>query len=275
MRLRISHQTTYRYRPAAKGVIQILRLTPRNHDGQHVLHWRIEPADGCRLLSQEDAFGNVTQVLTADGPLESSILRVEGRVETSDHHGVVSGTVERFPPSLFLRSTALSEPDEAIGAFAREIDREAGGNVLAALHLALERLHGEMKFVVGQTDATTTAAQAFAQRTGVCQDLSHVFIAVCRHLQIPARYVGGYFMRNDGVVDQEAGHAWAEALVPDLGWVGFDPTNGMCVSDAHVRVAIGLDYLGAAPIRGSQFGGGAETMSVAIRVDQAMRQVQS
>ena len=78
----------------------------------------------------------------------------------------------------------------------------------------------------------------------------------------------------DGVVDQEAGHAWAEAHVPDLGWVAFDPANGMCATDAHVRVAVGLDYLGAAPVRGTRHGGGDETLAVAVRVDQAARQVQ-
>ena len=92
---------------------------------------------------------------------------------------------------------------------------------------------------------------------------------------IPARYVGGYFHRADGVVDQEAGHAWAEAHVPVIGWVAFDPANGICATDSHVRVAVGLDYLGAAPVRGTRYGGGAESMAVRVQVDQAARQVQS
>ena len=85
----------------------------------------------------------------------------------------------------------------------------------------------------------------------MCQDLTHIFIAAARSLAIPARYIGGHFHRADGVTEQEAGHAWAEAFVPDLGWVAFDPANGICATDAHVRVAVGLDYLGAAPVRGS------------------------
>ena len=92
----------------------------------------------------------------------------------------------------------------------------------------------------------------------MCQDLSHIFIAAARSLGVPARYIGGHFHRNDGVTEQEAGHAWAEAFVPDLGWVAFDPTNGISATDAHVRVAVGLDYLGAAPVRGTRQGGGAE-----------------
>src|ERR1700743_170255 len=94
-------------------------------------------------------------------------------------------------------------------------------------------------------------------------------------LRAPARFGHGPFLPCDGMVNQQPGHAWAEAFVPDLGWVGFDPANGICTTDAHARVAIGLDYLGAAPVRGTRYGGGAETLSVAVRVDQAGRQGQS
>ena len=121
----------------------------------------------------------------------------------------------------------------------------------------------------------TTAAEAFALRRGVCQDLTHIFIAAARSLAFPARYVGGYFHRADGVTHQEAGHAWAEAFVPDLGWVAFDPTNGICATDAHVRVAVGLDYLGAAPVRGTRYGGSGETLAVTVHVEQAAWQMQN
>ena len=137
------------------------------------------------------------------------------------------------------------------------------------------RLNGDITYDTNPTGSNTTAAEAFSLRRGVCQDLTHIFIAACRSLAIPARYVGGHFHRSDGVTSQEAGHAWAEAFVPDLGWVAFDPTNGISATEAHVRVAIGLDYLGAAPVRGTRTGGGQETLTVAVNVDQAMRQSQN
>ena len=102
-----------------------------------------------------------------------------------------------------------------------------------------------------------------------------VEVAAARQLGIPARYVGGHFYRVDGVTAQDAGHAWVEAYVENLGWVGFDPTNGIGTTEAHVRVAIGLDYLGAAPVRGTRFGGSGETLQVAVHVDQAQRQAQN
>jgi transglutaminase-like putative cysteine protease len=274
MRIRISHETVYRYDAPASGVIQTLRLTPRNHDGQYVVSWRIDISDECRLDHHEDAFGNIAHTFTAEQSLTELSVTVDGEVETQDTDGIVRGAIERFPPSLFLRETALTRPDTAILAFAREARAAAGEDTLELLHLMTERLHGEIVFDTDPTHTATTAAEAFALRRGVCQDLSQVFISAARSLGIPARYVGGYFHRADGVVLQEAGHAWAEAFVPDIGWVGFDPANGISPTDAHVRVAIGLDYLGAAPVRGARKGGGGEALTVRIHVDQAAGQMQ-
>jgi len=275
MRLRISHETVYRYDRPATGVIQTLRLTPRNHDGQYVVAWRIDVSEDCRLDHHEDAFGNIMHTFTAEGSFAELAVRVDGEVETQDTHGIVRGAIERFPPSLFLRETDLTRADTAILAFAREATASAGEDALKGLHLLSERLHREIAFDTDPTHATTKAAEAFSLRRGVCQDLSHIFISAARSLGVPARYVGGYFHRADGVVLQEAGHAWAEAFVPDIGWVGFDPANGISPTDAHVRVAAGLDYLGAAPVRGTRTGGAGEALDVTVHVDQAARQVQN
>ena len=275
MRLRIRHGTVYHYSSPAKGVIQTLRLNPRNHDGQYVAHWRLDVSEDCKLYLQEDAFGNLTHTFTAEGSFTELGVHVEGEVETQDTGGAVRGAIERFPPSLFLRETPLTQPDAAILEFAQQVKSTAGDDVLKLLHIMLGRLHSKITFDTDPTHVATTAIEAFALQRGVCQDLTHIFISAVRSLGIPARYIGGYFHRIDGVIDQEAGHAWAEAYVPDLGWIAFDPANGICATDAHVRVAVGLDCLGATPIRGSRFGGGPETLSVRVRVDQAMRQMQN
>jgi transglutaminase-like putative cysteine protease len=275
MRLRISHHTTYRYTQPATGVIQSLRLTPRSHDGQYVARWRIDVSADSHVDEHEDAFGNITHVFSVDGPLNELGVLVEGEVETQDTNGLVRGAIERFPPSLFLRETELTRPDPAIAGFARAVQQSSGEGSLEALHELLDRVHREVSYDTDPTHAATTAAEAFALKRGVCQDLTHIFIAAARSLEIPARYVGGHFCRTDGVVAQEAGHAWAEAHVADLGWVAFDPANGLCATDAHVRVAVGLDYLGAAPVRGSRRGGAGEVLAVAVQVQQAAGQVQS
>ena len=274
MRIRVSHETRYHYNTPPTGVIQTLRLTPRNHDGQYVVDWRIDVSSDCRLDQQEDAYGNITHAFTADGPIDDLSVTVEGLVETQDTNGVVRDAIERFPPTLFLRETPLTHADAAIMALAQEVRAASGIDALKLLHGLLDRLHDDIIHDTDPTHVWTTAAEAFALRRGVCQDLSHIFIAAARGLGVPARYISGYFRRTD-VVDQDAGHAWAEAYVPDLGWVAFDPANGMCTTDAYVRVAVGLDYLSAAPVRGTRYGGGGEALAVKIQVDQASRQVQS
>lgn len=272
MRIRISHATTYHYDTPPASVTQMLRLTPRNYDGQYVASWRIDLSQDCLLHQHEDAFGNITHAFTADGPFAALTVAVEGEVETLETHGVVTGAVERFPPSLYLRETSLTEPDPAIVELAQGA---RAADTLGTLHKLLSALHAEMTFDTDPTQTTTTAAEAFKLRRGVCQDITHIFIAAARQIGIPARYIGGHFYRADGVIAQDAGHAWAEAHVEKLGWVGFDPTNGISTTDSHVRVAAGLDYLGAAPVRGTRYGGSGETLKVAVHVDQARQQTQS
>jgi transglutaminase-like putative cysteine protease len=275
MRIQVSHTTTYRFDPPAAGVIQTLRLTPRNHDGQYVLDWHLDLSADCRLDRHEDAFGNIIHSFSTDGPLEQLTVKVEGEVDTRDTSGVVAGAVERFPPGLFLRETDLTRADEAISTLGHQVQKQSGSLGLPFLHALLQRLHEDITFDTDRTHSATSAAEALALKHGVCQDLTHIFISAARCVGVPARYVGGYLHRIDGVVDQEAGHAWAEVFVPDLGWVAFDAANGICGTDAYVRVAVGLDYLGAAPVRGTRRGGGNETLSVAVRVAQAQQQVQT
>jgi len=275
MRIRISHATTYRYDTPPTGVIQMLRLTPRNHEGQHVIAWRLDLSEDCLLRQHEDAFGNIAHFFTAEGPFNELSVTVEGEVDTHDTHSIARGAIERFPPGLFLRETALTQPDDGIADFADSMRADAGTDPLPLLHGLMTALNREIKFDTDPTVSTTTAAEAFTLRRGVCQDLTHIYIAAARRLGFPARYIGGHFYRVDGVTEQEAGHAWAEVFIDDLGWVGFDPTNGIGTTEAHVRVAMGLDYLGAAPVRGTRYGGSGETLKVAVHVGQARQQAQN
>ena len=222
MRIQISHLTNYRYDAPAASVIHMLRLTPRNHDGQYVARWRIDVSTDCRLDQHEDAFGNITHVFTADGPLTELAVAVEGEVETRDTQGIVRGVVERFPPNFYLRETALTTPDANIAGFAAAGHDAVSLDVLNFLHVMLARLHARVTHHSGGP-TTMTAAEAF---------------------------------------------------VPELGWVAFDAANGVCATDAHVRVAVGLDSLGAAPLRGTRYGGTGEQVSAKVRVEQAAHQVQ-
>jgi transglutaminase-like putative cysteine protease len=275
MRICISHETRYRYEQPVNGLIQILRLAPRNHNGQYVVDWRVEVSADCRLERHEDAFGNLTDTFSVHGHIDQLNVLVAGEVETEDTNGVVRGTVERLPVSLFLRETDLTRADPAIEAFALDIAGSSEPAPLSRLHALLTRLNDDMVYDRDPTHAATTAAEAFALKRGVCQDITHIFIAAARRLGIPTRYIGGYYFSGSDGDQAEASHAWAEAFVPDLGWIGFDATNGICITDAHVRVAMGLDYLGAAPVRGSRRGGAGESLAVEVHVGQSPMSAQS
>ncbi len=266
MRLNIRHETVYRYATPASRAIEVLRLLPRGHNGQYVAAWRIDVDCDCRLELTADTFGNLMHEFTVDGPIEQLAIVAEGSVETVDTAGVLSGEVERFPPVLYLRDTALTASDALIREFADEVAARAGSDRLGLMHDLMDAIGERMRFEVDGTDTGTSAIEAFALGHGVCQDFAHVFIAACRHLGIPARYTSGYMLNVDNPGKQTAGHAWAEVLIEGLGWVGFDPANGQCPTDAYVRLAIGLDYLGAAPIRGFTFGGGGESLSVRVDI---------
>ena len=260
MRIRVDYTTVYDYALPASGVVQLLRVEPHGHEDQTVLGWRVDmDADGS-LRRSTDVFGNVTHIFYADHPVTRLSLAVSGEVETIDTGGVIRGANEPLPPQFYLRTTSLSAADAAIRDYARghvQPDR------LATLHAIMLDLYERMGFDAEATGTGTDAASAFASGLGVCQDFTHIFCASARHLGIPARYVSGHFVHTRR---QPAGHAWAEAWVDDLGWVGFDPTHGISTADRHIRVAVGLDYLDAAPVRGARRGGGTETMAVAVDV---------
>jgi transglutaminase-like putative cysteine protease len=275
MRIRVVHETIYSYEQPARSLIQVMRLTPRDHDGQYIRRWRIEPSIDGRLTEREDGFGNVVHWFTPDQPADALVIRVTGEVDTNETHGIVRGAVERLPDPFYLRETDLVVASAEIQEFAERTAAAGDRSALPCLHRLLAAVHDQVSYTPGPASASTTAAKAFEAGTGVCQDLTHVFIAAARHLGIPTRYVAGYCYREDDTVEDETAHAWAEALVPDLGWVGFDPANGAGTSEAYIRVATGLDYLGAAPIRGSRVGGGTETLDVKLRVEQAQAATQS
>ena len=124
-----------------------------------------------------------------------------------------------------------------------------------------------MPFTPGGTHAGNSAAEAFALGSGVCQDHTHVFVACCRHLGVPARYVSGY-LYSDGA--QVASHAWAEAWTVDR-WRSFDVANSRSAGEQHIKLAIGADYLDACPIRGTRTGGGGEKMDAVASVAQSQQ----
>ncbi|SEN04982.1 Transglutaminase-like enzyme, putative cysteine protease [Sphingomonas gellani] len=274
MRLKIRHRTTYRFDQPQVRLVQLARLTPGSFAGQTVIGWEIDVDCDARLRPTRDGYGNEITMIYVDGPLEALTIEVAGDVLTEDRAGVVRGAAEPLQSAVFLRSSPLTKADAAIVALADDA-HHAADNPLGRLHALNGMLADRMRFDAGGMDVRRTGAEALSMGHGVCQDFTHVFVAAAREMGIPARYVSGHLFRRDGADEQPAAHAWAEACVEDLGWVGFDSANGISPDDAYVRVAVGLDYREAAPIAGARTGMGEETLDVAVSVTQSGYQRQS
>ena len=268
MRLSVHYNTRYTYSHPTRRVIQLLRVTPPSFAGQNVLDWRIDVDCDARLREGCDGYGNITHMLYIDKAVSHLAVTIAGRVLTEDKAGIVQGLPHELPPHVFLRTTPLTEAGPAIQSLSQWV-RRGKDPELDKLHRLAARLHEQMRFDTEATGVDTIAEQAAAEGHGVCQDFSHIFIAVARCAGIPSRYVSGHLFRRDGEHVQEAAHAWAEAYIPDLGWTAFDPVNGICTDDAYIRVACGLDYRDAAPVAGARAGGGGENLSVEVKVSEA------
>ena len=265
MRLTITHETIYKFAKQAKHSIQYLRLTPTGCASQRVLSWAVSTQGS--ITPWIDGFGNSAHVSTIDEPHSEIKVLVEGTVETFDTAGVLSGR-DGLPSELFMRDTPFTAVGEATRALAENARPAMDGGTLVGLHALTNTIADKISYTAGATTTETLAEEAVRSGLGVCQDHAHIFIAYARVLGIPARYVSGYILAGQGNDSHVASHAWAETSVPELGWVSFDPSNRQSATKEYVRLAIGFDYLGTAPIRGSRYGGGMEEMSVRVQVDQ-------
>lgn len=268
MLISVRHVTHYAYAEPAGYTIQSLRLTPAPFKGLRVLDWTVHVPGAGPALQFRDGFGNLVSIVTVSSPHGDLTIEAGGTVETTDRDGVVAGLKHTCPPRVFLKETPQTEPAPAIRELAASV---TGKDPLDRLHGLMAAVRDRVDYVQGVTDAHTSAADALVDGKGVCQDHTHIFIAAARTVAIPARYVTGYLVMNDAT-PQEAHHAWAEAWVDNLGWVGFDVANRICPTDQYVRLACGLDAGSAAPITGSRRGGEAEKLDVTVVVQQQIAQ---
>jgi len=266
MRLSIRHITHYRFaEPVAHG-LQRLRLTPKATHGQEIVAWEMGLDGAKRELEYDDQnFNHVTLVSVLPG-VEEVTIRCEGVVETRDHAGVLGWHSGHLPLWAFLGQTRRTRPGAKMRSLIASVRRN-DGDTLAMLHDLSAGILGTVRYQTGTTDVHTTAEEAVGEGFGVCQDHAHIFIGAARALDVPARYVSGYLMMDDRI-EQEATHAWAEAHVEGLGWVGFDISNGISPDTRYVRVATGRDYGDAAPVTGINFGAGSAELNVALAVEQ-------
>jgi len=263
MLIRVEHATSYEYSEPLHATTQYLRMTPLSGDTQAVESWALT-CPGAAMTQWQDQYGNVCHTLTLPKPVEHLDIRVRGLVRTGDTNGVVGTASSELPSMLYLRDTPFTVVSAAIRDFAGRFSPGPKEDLIKTLHAIMLAVADEVAYRPGDTDVQTTGTEALEQGSGVCQDQAHVFCAVCRALGVPARYVSGYLSHGFGHEAHAASHAWAEAFVDSLGWVGFDATNRVSPNESYIRTAVGLDYAEASPVRGVRAGGGVETMSVKV-----------
>jgi transglutaminase-like putative cysteine protease len=266
MKLLVRHQTVYSYEAVAGRAAMLLKLMPTSNAAQTVEDWRVSINGETLTGFTTNSLGDLEAIWIRHDRHDSAVIVAEGLVETHDTHGVLGWPKSSINTRYFLRSTPLTAPSDAIIAMAHSVDGEV--DALGRLHALSAAISDAVAYRAGVTGPDTTAAAAFALGAGVCQDHAQIFIAGARALGVPARYVSGYLLAQDADALHET-HGWAEALVPGLGWVGFDPSNRVCVTDRYLRLAGGLDADQAAPVRGSVTVAGNISIDADVRIAQA------
>ena len=270
MRLAIRHSTRYTFRDPVVHALQRLRLTPKETQGQRILDWQMEYDHARPELEYEDQHCNTVTLVSVESGAREVTVTCRGTVETEDNAGVIGKHSGHLPLWSFLSQTPLTKPGPRVRALVRDLG-DARSDKLAYLHALSSHIRDQVRYETGRTGVDTTAEKAAEHGYGVCQDHAHIFIGAARMAEIPARYVSGYLMMDDRI-DQEASHAWAEAHIDGLGWVGFDISNGISPDPRYVRVATGRDYRDAAPVTGISFGAAEEMLTVDIAVEQQVNQ---
>ncbi len=257
MRLTIDHTTRYAYDEEVQRSLQLVRLFPHDNNRQTILNWQLTLPGSS--YERRDPYGNILYVVSVDKPHKELVIRASGSVDiTADEV-----KPDAIDPIYFLRSTRLTEADEAIADFVEQQKLPKVLNRSSMIEL-MHALRGRMAYVLGSTQVDETATQAFAKGQGVCQDFVHIFLACSRYLGVPARYLSGYSYSWDK--QNLTSHAWAEIWVRGA-WHTFDVADGLTTPDRHLKLAMGLDYLEACPVRGVRWGGEGETMTAFAEVE--------
>lgn len=256
MKLMINHQTHYQYTDLACNSIQYIKMTPTSNLHQKVYSWDVSVRG--QKCTKYDAFNNIWITSSQRQPYQQMTIMAQGIVEIN--HDTVYGVESLINPNLFLQPTANTLCNTEMEEFAK---RHVLCLTRKYLIVLSEAILNHIPYVANQTSVLTSAIDAFQNQQGVCQDHSHVMIAMCKYLGLPARYVSGYlFVPNTSHL---ASHAWAEVFLENA-WYCFDTSNQLFSPNSHIYVAIGRDYWDVAPIRGVRERGGVESMHSIVQV---------
>jgi transglutaminase-like putative cysteine protease/predicted glutamine amidotransferase len=285
-RLDVRHRTSYRYKKPVEKSAHVFRLVPVHDRLQSLLVHEMSTSVDGQQRSYEDVFGNQVRRVLLERPFTELVIEAWSRVELLDTDPLSFRPLKArstiplvwmpwqrhmlqpflLPPEL--PETELVELIEYAMSFVERNDYD----LLDTLLDINWTIFKEYKYLQGSTTIFTTPFEVYVNRHGVCQDFTNLFICLARLLGVPARYVCGYIYtgpKNPNQRQGEASHAWVQVYLPEVGWKGFDPTNGILTQTDHVRVAVGRSYVDATPTSGTIYlGGGGETLDVDVRCER-------
>jgi transglutaminase-like putative cysteine protease len=282
----VLHTTTFTYQPAVRESVMEVRLQPRSDGPQHCLTFELDVTPAVNIMQYRDFMGNTVHHFDIAGKHSEVKVTARSSVEVqsapppnsadagswSDLDRAISSVSgsddywEMLLPSQFAKSTSCLE------AFAKDLRCERRDTPLQLLTELNQSIYESFAYVPNSTNVDSPIDDALHSRQGVCQDFAHIMIALVRPLRIPCRYVSGYMFHRDEAEEKKdrslegASHAWIEALIPNLGWIAFDPTNNLIGADRHIRVALGRDYADVPPTRGVHKGEAQSALSVSVTV---------
>lgn len=278
----IEHVTRYRYSSTVSGCLMSLCLEPRQDAGQRLVRFAIETDPPARMNAETDSFGNTKHVLNIHREHRALAITTGATVEQTPAPPLpatlrasaweqIGSWQNSFALWDFIQPSALTRPSPALSTFMARHGIEPADNPLHSLQRLSNLLYRNLDYVPGSTSAVSPVDHILESGRGVCQDYAHAMIAIARSWGVPTRYVSGYLHvsdpdRGEAPAPQSASHAWAECLLPELGWIGFDSTNDSLAGLGHIRLAVGRDYRDVAPTSGIFRGGGASRIEVEVRV---------
>ena len=281
VRYHIEHLTSYYYQSPAKGCVMSVCLRPRQDERQKIIGFSLDIQPAAEPSDEIDFLGNHHHVFNIHRRHQQLSIVVGSDIELSvpqplpdrlpaDSWQTIEQQKNSFDYWHFTHPSELTNPSPRLQEFISEQGIAKQADPLTSILALNDLLYEHFTYQPGSTSVSSTIDHILQSRRGVCQDYAHVMLAIVRGWGIPARYVSGYLWTSGDSKEQSpttASHAWIECLLPEIGWVGFDPTNCTVNDDRHVRIAIGRDYRDVAPTRGVLQGGGKTELEVSVRIE--------
>jgi len=271
MRLKIEHITTFEYTEPVSEAYTVVHLKPQDESGQHCLSFNLSVDPRGEVFQYTDYHGNAVHSFDILPAHDKLTVRAISQVLTSSAFQNNFRELEPLERFDYLRPTAYTTLSAAeLAQFNIPGPNAAHPGDAGALYQTavaiMQAVNASLTYEKGATQVSTTAAEALAIGRGVCQDYTHLMVAICRSLNIPTRYVSGYLYSPTAHASAQATHAWVDVYIEGRGWLSLDPTHNMPQSEQHVRVAVGRDYSDVTPTRGLYTGGAKEKLNVKVRV---------